>query len=140
MLRGSSLKITQWVYGIVVYTGQETKIKQNDEKQGKARKVSAMETQMSLMIYLVVLFQLLIVTSGGIMGFIYAEEERKTALYLELDKENYNSDLIAKFPLLTILVKMGTWILLLTNFVPISLLVSVEMIKYFQALFIEWDV
>ena len=29
MLRGSSLKITQWVYGIVVYTGSETKIKQN---------------------------------------------------------------------------------------------------------------
>lgn len=33
MLRGSSLKITQWVYGIVVYTGQETKIKQNDTKK-----------------------------------------------------------------------------------------------------------
>ena len=32
MLRGSSLKITQWVYGIVVYTGRETKIKQNDLK------------------------------------------------------------------------------------------------------------
>ena len=27
MLRGASLKITQWVYGIVVYTGTETKIK-----------------------------------------------------------------------------------------------------------------
>ena len=35
MLRGSSLKITQWVYGIVVYTGQETKIKQNDSKKLK---------------------------------------------------------------------------------------------------------
>ena len=35
MLRGSSLKITQWVYGIVVYTGKETKIKQNDSKKKK---------------------------------------------------------------------------------------------------------
>ena len=25
------------------------------------------------------------------------------------------------------------------NFVPISLLVTVEMVKYFQAAFIEWD-
>ena len=32
MLRGSSLKITQWVYGIVVYTGNDTKIKKNDQK------------------------------------------------------------------------------------------------------------
>ena len=27
----------------------------------------------------------------------------------------------------------------LRNFVPISLLVTVEMVKYFQAWFIEWD-
>jgi hypothetical protein len=33
MLRGSSLKITQWVYGIVIYTGKETKIKQYDQKK-----------------------------------------------------------------------------------------------------------
>ena len=37
------------------------------------------------------------------------------------------------------IVKVGTWILLLTNFVPISLLVTVEMVKYIQAIFIEWD-
>ena len=30
LLRGTSLKTTHWVYGIVVYTGSETKIKQNE--------------------------------------------------------------------------------------------------------------
>lgn len=35
---------------------------------------------------------------------------------------------------------MGTWILLLTNFVPISLLVTTEMVKFIQARFMEWDV
>ena len=29
MLRGSSLKVTPWIYGIVVYTGKDTKIEQN---------------------------------------------------------------------------------------------------------------
>ena len=76
---------------------------------------------------------------GGLAGYIFAEEERGKAKYLQLEEENYNSVIMAKFPALTILVRMGTWILLLTNFVPISLLVSVEMVKYFQALFIEWD-
>ena len=33
-----------------------------------------------------------------------------------------------------------TWILLFTNMVPISLLVSVEIVKFFQALFIGWDI
>ena len=47
MLRGSSLKITQWVYGIVVYTGQETKIKQNDHKKTKLKK-SKMEKAMNM--------------------------------------------------------------------------------------------
>ena len=36
-------------------------------------------------------------------------------------------------------IKTGTWVLLLTNFVPISLLVTVELVKFFQAQFIEWD-
>jgi len=31
LLRGSSLKSTHWVYGIVVYTGKESKMKQRDE-------------------------------------------------------------------------------------------------------------
>ena len=34
MLRGSSLKSTHWVYGVVVYTGRETKIKQKEAKLG----------------------------------------------------------------------------------------------------------
>ena len=33
-----------------------------------------------------------------------------------------------------------TWILLFTNMVPISLLVTVEVVKFAQALFIQWDI
>lgn len=33
LLRGSSLKTTHWIYGIVVYTGKETKIKQNEAQK-----------------------------------------------------------------------------------------------------------
>jgi len=55
-----------------------------------------------------------------------------------LDYSSY--PILVKFPFLIFFIRMGTWILMLTNFVPISLLVTVEMIKYFQAIFIEWDV
>ena len=33
-----------------------------------------------------------------------------------------------------------TWMLLFTNMVPISLLVTVEIVKFWQALFIAWDI
>jgi len=32
-----------------------------------------------------------------------------------------------------------TWVLLFTNMVPISLLVTLEIVKFFQAMFISWD-
>lgn len=33
-----------------------------------------------------------------------------------------------------LMVKWGSWILLFTNFVPISLIVSLEMVKYIQGI------
>ena len=38
-----------------------------------------------------------------------------------------------------ILNKFGTWMLLFANFVPISLIVTLEMVKFLQAQFIQWD-
>jgi phospholipid-transporting ATPase len=40
---------------------------------------------------------------------------------------------------LAIIARIGTWILIFTNFVPISLLLTMEMVKYFQGMFISWD-
>jgi len=39
----------------------------------------------------------------------------------------------------TIAMGFGTWILLFTNMVPISLLVTMELVKFWQAEFIMWD-
>jgi phospholipid-transporting ATPase len=42
--------------------------------------------------------------------------------------------------LLWTLVRFGTWILMFTYFIPISLVVTIEIVRVFQALFISWDV
>lgn len=34
---------------------------------------------------------------------------------------------------------LGTWFLSLSNLVPISLLVTLEVVKFMQAMFIQWD-
>ncbi len=40
----------------------------------------------------------------------------------------------------SLFARIGTWILIFTNFVPISLLLTMEMVKYIQGMFISWDV
>ena len=35
---------------------------------------------------------------------------------------------------------MGTWILIFTNFVPISLMVSLEIVKLWQSIFMNMDI
>ena len=40
---------------------------------------------------------------------------------------------------LFIIIKLGTWCVLMNNLVPISLLMTMELVKYFQGWFISWD-
>jgi magnesium-transporting ATPase (P-type) len=42
--------------------------------------------------------------------------------------------------LLFFILKLGTWCVLMNNLVPISLLMTMEIVKYFQGWFISWDV
>jgi len=37
------------------------------------------------------------------------------------------------------IITTGTWIILINNIVPISLLMTLEMVKYLQGTFISWD-
>ena len=53
LLRGSSLKNTEWIYGLAVYTGHETKIMKNSIK-GKA-KLSKLEKATNKYILVMVL-------------------------------------------------------------------------------------
>ena len=38
------------------------------------------------------------------------------------------------------ILKLGTWCVLMNNLVPISLLMTMELVKYFQGWFISWDI
>ena len=44
------------------------------------------------------------------------------------------------YVLLFFLLKLGTWCVLMNNLVPISLLMTMELVKYFQGWFISWDI
>lgn len=131
LLRGSSLRNTDWVVGLVVYTGHETKIMLNSTKS--RGKFSQLEDKMNREIVHIFLLQVFICFICAICYIVwFFLRENETDEYLALD--SFESDLAAQF-----VIMFFSWMLIFTNFVPISLIVTLEMVKFLQAIFISWD-
>lgn len=127
LLRGSSLKNTEYIYGVVVYAGHNSKIMLNSlvsrSKQSKVFKI------MNRQLLYIILFQFSITL---IFAIFYAVNlDPYQGVFYSKDKVNVG---FVKF-----LYSYGTWILATCNLVPISLLVTLEMIKFCQAYFITHD-
>ncbi|XP_060784080.1 probable phospholipid-transporting ATPase IA isoform X1 [Neoarius graeffei] len=127
LLRGAQLRNTQWVHGIVVYTGHDTKLMQNSTRP--PLKLSNVEriTNFQILVLFGCLLAISLVCSIGqsIWKYQYGDD----AWYMDL---NYGG--AANFGL-----NFLTFIILFNNLIPISLLVTLEVIKFIQAYFINWD-
>ena len=131
LLRGSSLRNTDWIIGLVIYTGHETKIMLNSPRA--KQKSSKLESQMNREILHIFLLQVFLCIFAAIYYAVwYNGSKNNTEVYLELRLDNQT-------PLTQLVFQFFTWMLLLTNFVPISLLVTLEMVRYVQAMFISSD-
>jgi magnesium-transporting ATPase (P-type) len=62
-----------------------------------------------------------------------------TEVYLDLQAVRGNGGIFEKYWILNAVQKYFTWILIFTNMVPISLMVTLEVVKFVQAFFITWD-
>ncbi|XP_033995506.1 phospholipid-transporting ATPase IA isoform X4 [Trematomus bernacchii] len=127
LLRGGQLRNTQWVHGVVVYTGHDTKLMQNSTRP--PLKLSNVERITNFQI--LVLFGCLLAISllCSIGQTIWKYQYGNDAWYMDL---NYGG--AANFGL-----NFLTFIILFNNLIPISLLVTLEVIKFIQAFFINWD-
>ena len=81
LLRGASMRNTDFAYGLVVFTGHETKIMKNSVKS--MAKFSKLELATNKYIIIIVLIQFLISLLGALFNTIWAEfYEDKLKLYL----------------------------------------------------------
>uniref|UniRef100_A0A4W4HGQ1 Phospholipid-transporting ATPase n=1 Tax=Electrophorus electricus TaxID=8005 RepID=A0A4W4HGQ1_ELEEL len=126
-IRGAQLRNTQWVHGIVVYTGHDTKLMQNSTRP--PLKLSNVEriTNFQILVLFGCLLAISLVCSIG--QTIWKYQCGDDAWYMDL---NYGG--AANFGL-----NFLTFIILFNNLIPISLLVTLEVIKFIQAFFINWD-
>jgi phospholipid-transporting ATPase len=131
LLRSSSLRNTDFIIGVVVYTGHESKIMLNSAKA--SNKFSHLESRMNdeiIKIFLVQVFLCLFCATCYLIWFHDAEDD--TEEYLELDELDQQG-------ILLFVLMFFSWMLIFTNFVPISLIVTLEVVKFIQAIFIAWD-
>jgi phospholipid-transporting ATPase len=132
LLRGCSLRNTAWVVGLVVYTGHETKIMLNSGRSKS--KSSSIEMTMNSQIILIFVMQVCICATCAIFSSIWYDFNLKsTASYLDL--ESRNLDVIQQG-----IYQFFSWMLIFSNFVPISLIVTLETVKFLQAQFLSSDI
>jgi magnesium-transporting ATPase (P-type) len=71
LLRGSSLRNTETAYGLVVFTGHETKIMKNSVKS--RAKFSKLELSTNKYIFMIVILQFIISLTGAIFNTVWNE-------------------------------------------------------------------
>ncbi|GAA6019012.1 hypothetical protein JCM10207_006287 [Rhodosporidiobolus poonsookiae] len=132
LLRGAQLRNTEWLYGLVVFTGHETKLMRN------ATAAPIKRTAMERMVNVQILFLLAILLSlalGCAVGATVRNLAYSDDMWYMLGEGNASGSISASGFVKDVL----TFILTLSNLVPISLIVTIEVVKFWQAAFINSD-
>lgn len=125
--RGTTIMHTEWMFGLVVYTGQETKLIRNS--RGAPSKRSRVDRTVNTCILLIFAALAVLCTASTIMHSTWVGN-KGDAWYLSAIRES-TGDKAATFV---------TFIILFNNLVPISLYVSLELVKVVQAAMIGNDI
>lgn len=137
LLRGAMLRNTEHVYGLVIYTGKETKLSKNmTEGPLKRSNVEQLVDRLIRFIFLALVF---VVITSAVFNLAFqaklAEHQHR-----EVDTGWFYLLFLAK-PVHAIdaLFAFITFLILFNTFVPISLYVTLETVKVFQAKLVAND-
>uniref|UniRef100_A0A8D0ULQ0 Phospholipid-transporting ATPase n=1 Tax=Sus scrofa TaxID=9823 RepID=A0A8D0ULQ0_PIG len=131
ILRGCVIRNTDWCYGLVIFTGPDTKLMQNSGKSTFKR--THIDHLMNVLVLWIFLFL-------GSMCFILAIGhciwENKKGYYFQdfLPWKEYVSSSVVSATLI-----FWSYFIILNTMVPISLYVSVEIIRLGNSFYINWD-
>ncbi|KAI7861361.1 hypothetical protein BDF14DRAFT_1904539 [Spinellus fusiger] len=128
LLRGAQLRNTSWVYGLVVFTGHETKLMLNSSKKpSKVSNVTHITNRNILYLFAILVFMSV---AGAIGGMVFTIYKGPQVGYLPLDEQSKAQEF--GYDILTFLI-------LFNSFIPISLMVTMEIVKFVLSYLIESD-
>lgn len=135
LLRGCKLSSCAHVVGFVLFTGDDTKLMRNQRQPPS--KVSNVYAQLNRLIFLIFLVQFVLIVISTIAFFLYS---RRATELSEGDKIGYwYLESVLEGGGASSAVSFITFLILYNNLVPISLYVSLDVIKVTQAKQIELD-
>ncbi|MQL97640.1 hypothetical protein Taro_030329 [Colocasia esculenta] len=136
LLRDSKLRNTAYVYGVVIFTGHDSKVMQNATSSPSKR--SRIEKKMDYIIY--ILFTLLVLIS--VISSIGFAVKTKFGMpnWWYLQPNNTSNLYDPSQPALSGIFHLVTALILYGYLLPISLYVSIELVKVLQAMFINQDI
>ncbi|KAJ2327275.1 hypothetical protein IWW51_001843, partial [Coemansia sp. RSA 2702] len=129
LLRGMTLRNTDWIVGLVLYTGDQTKIVLNSgpPPYKRSRIERMMNTQVLLSFGFVFVMSFVVALVGGLR---YAKPEQRWSAYVDtsMDSGLYGFALF------------WSAMIMLQNVIPIALYVSIEFVKSWHAYWIYEDI
>ena len=129
LLKGSVIKHTCWAIGFVLYTGLNNKIILNSKPPRV--KMSKIESRMNKYLIGIFLAQMMLCCVCAYTHHSsYHKHSNYYDNYIHMDQPHNFESFITFF----------TYLLLLNTLIPISLIVTMEIVKVLQGFFIRWDI
>ncbi|KAL4887113.1 hypothetical protein BJY04DRAFT_47848 [Aspergillus karnatakaensis] len=124
--RGSVLRNTERAVGIVIYTGEECKIRMNANKNPRI-KMPSLQAKVNRVVALIVLLVVALAGACTIAYKYWSQDTESRAWYLEEANVSYG-------PIFT------SFLIMFNTMIPISLYVSMEIVKVAQMLMLNADI
>uniref|UniRef100_A0A8C3U9R3 Phospholipid-transporting ATPase n=1 Tax=Catharus ustulatus TaxID=91951 RepID=A0A8C3U9R3_CATUS len=144
LLRGCKMRNTDFCHGMVIFAGADTKIMKNSGRtRFKRTKIDSLMNYMCLLHFFStcptlplcapqIIVVLILLSAGLAIGHTYWEQQLGNSSWYLYDAEDSS-------PAYRGFLNFWGYIIVLNTMVPISLYVSVEMIRFGQSYFINWD-
>lgn len=129
LLQGAKIKNTKEVYGTVIFTGKDTKLSKNQRKS--PYKTPRSEKTMNMFVISVFFFKIILCVIAAVLA---TETERDGEDCWYLLGPDGETD-----PSLNGLKMFFSYFALLSYIIPMSMVVSLEVVRFVQGIFIEWD-
>jgi phospholipid-translocating ATPase len=126
LYRGSILRNTPYIYGFVIFTGEETKIRMNASKYVRT-KAPTLQRRVNKVVLFVVLFVVVLALFCTTGYQLWRSRTESRSWYL------HGGD-ISFMPI------VASFIILFNTMIPLALYVSMEIIKIAQMIMLQWDV
>ena len=142
LLKGAKLKNTEWIIGIIIYTGHNCKLMKNAKEP--ILKMSSVESLLNKLLVGILFLQIVLSIISCICHSLYFKNNEKIIISSSMlsNEESHSNTWVDYLPFslsVDSLLSFFTYLLLLNTMIPISLIITLELVKIVQGLFIGVD-